>query len=287
MSAQAASLPPRPRTHQGQGQTTEIKVRGIGAALAVTLKICTNPALAAFPYWHIDLNSGSGYNHDAGCFGSPLAFLAAVSNAGKANYRAFFCDIRRDAVFELKRLLAPEPGCTCLCGNNRAVLPTVAKTIRTVERNPHLAMGTVLCDPNGYFYGDSVPAEELRQFCIEFPRIDVILNLNVTTRRWIRGRIEKRMRGWENAICLRLDELPAFLSRRHWLIRNLVGRGGHQFVLMVGRNYQLGDHRAMGFFHLDSQEGQEIVAQVERPRNPAIQVQRHSIDLPLFSGEAI
>lgn len=188
---------------------------------------------------------------------------------------------------ELKRLLAGEAGCTCIYGNNREILPHVASMIRKVEHNPQFAMGTVLCDPNGYFYGDAVPAEELRRFCIEFPRIDVILNLNVTTRRWIRGSIEKRMRGWENATCLRLDELPAFLSRRYWLIRNLVGRGGHQFVLMVGRNYQLGDHRAMGFFHLDSGEGQAIVARVERPRNYSSPVQGHFTDLPLFSGEAI
>jgi hypothetical protein len=274
-------------SRQGQGRTTEIKVRGIGAAIAVTLKVCTNPALAAFPYWHIDLNSGCGYNHDAGCFGSPLAFLAAVSNAGKTNYRAFFCDIQPAAVSELRRLLAAEPGCTCICANNRETLPQVAAVIRAAERNPHLAMGTVLCDPNGYFYGDAVPADEMRRFCAEFPRIDVILNLNVTTRRWIRGCIEKGVRGWETATCLRLDELPAFLSRRHWLIRDLVSRGGHQFALMVGRNYRLGDHRAMGFHHLDSAEGRAIVARVERPRILAIPSEMVTTELPLFPGEAI
>lgn len=90
-------LPRYTGIRQGQGRTTEMKVHGMSAAMAVTLKVCTNPALAAFPYWHIDLNSGCGFNHDARCFGSPLAFLAAVSNARKANYRAFFCDIQQDA----------------------------------------------------------------------------------------------------------------------------------------------------------------------------------------------
>ena len=155
---------------------------------------------------------------------------------------------------------------TPLCGNNRDALPLIADQIRRAERKPRYAMGTVLCDPNGYFYGDSVPANELADFCREFPRIDVILNLNVRTRRLIRGCIEKRRAGWENVCCLGLDELPWFLNRRHWLIRNLISKGGDQFVLMIGRNYRLGDHRALGFHHWESAAGQAILAAVEGAR---------------------
>ena len=247
---------------QGQGATTEFKLRGIQAAITVTMRVATGPHLVRFPYWHIDLNSGCGINHDAGCIGSPLAFLQAASSL-KPNYRAFFCDIREEAIAELKGRVGTNSRCTLLRGDNRIALPLIAERIRGLERKPRFAMGTVLCDPNGYFYGDSVPADQLADFCREFPRIDIILNLNVRTRRLIRGCIEKRRAGWEDVRCLRLDELPSFLNRRHWLIRNLISKGGDQFVLMVGRNYRLGDHRALGFHHLESVAGQAVLAAVE------------------------
>ena len=254
---------PHRHAHQGQGGTTELKVRGIGAAITVTMRICTIPKLEQFPYWHIDLNAGSGYNHEAGCIGSPLAFLNAAEKVGKKNYRAFFCDINRAAISELRSTLLGNPRCSCIHENNRVLLPEIARLIRARESNPHFAMGTVLCDPNGYFYGDAVPTEELYQFCREFPRIDVILNLNVTIRRWIRGNIAARRRGWEDKRCLRVDELPDFLNRKHWLIRDLASKGGHQFTVMVGRNHKMDDHQAMHFHHLHARQGRNIVAQVE------------------------
>lgn len=250
---------------QGQGPTTEFKLRGIQAAITVTMRVATGSHLVRFPYWHIDLNSGCGINHDAGCVGSPLAFLQAAYSL-KPNYRAFFCDIREEAIIELQERVGANRRCTLLRGNNRDALPLIAGQIRRAERKPRFAMGTVLCDPNGYFYGDSVPADQLADFCREFPRIDMILNLNVRTRRLIRGCIEKRRAGWENVSCLGLNDLPGFLNRRYWLIRNLISKGGDQFVLMVGRNYRLGDHRALGFHHLESSAGQAILAAVEGPR---------------------
>ena len=250
---------------QGQGATTEFKLRGIQAAITVTMRVATAPHLARFPYWHIDLNSGCGINRDAGCVGSPLAFLQAAYSL-KPNYRAFFCDIREEAITELKERVGTNGRCSVFCGNNRNVLPLIADQIRRAEHKPHFAMDAVLCDPNGYFYGDSVPADELAAFCREFPRIDVILNLNVRTRRLIRGCIEKRRAGWENVRCLGLNELPVFLNRRFWLIRNLISKGGDQFVLMIGRNYRLGDHRALGFHHLESVAGQAVLAAVEGAR---------------------
>ena len=259
---------PRPSRHegldqdQGQGPTTEFKLRGIQSAISVTMRVATGLQQARFPYWHIDLNSGSGINARAGCIGSPLAFLQAADTL-KPNYRATFCDIRADAIRELKERVGANPRCECHCGNNRDVLPIVADRIRRAERNPHFAMGTVICDPNGYFYGGQVPANAMAAFCREFPRIDVILNLNVRTRRLIRGCVEKRRAGWEDVKCLALDEIPSFLNRKHWLIRNLISKGGDQFVLMIGRNYRLGDHRAMGFHHMESKQGQSILAAVE------------------------
>src|ERR1039457_1878717 len=43
-------------------------------------------------------------------------------------------------------------------------------------------------------------------------------------------------------------------------------QGRRPFVLMIGRNYRLGDHRALGFHHWESAAGQAILAAVEGAR---------------------
>jgi hypothetical protein len=252
-----------PDDAHGQGATTELKERGMSGAFAVTMKVIKYAGLKRFTYWHIDSNCACGFNYEAGCIGSPLAFLEVARLLQCTHFRAFFIDNRQEATEELKERINGNTRCEVLCMNNRDALPLIAKQIRQTERNPQFAMGTVLCDPNGYFYGDAVPIDQLVDFCREFPRIDVILNLNARWRRMVCGHIRKGT--WKKQ-CYSLYELPGLLNRKHWLIRNIISKGGDQFVLLVGRNFRVEDHKALGFYHWESPEGQLILRKVEGDR---------------------
>jgi len=262
---------------QGQGATTQFKQYCFHAALAINLTIYRKyPWLTV---WHLDMHSGSGWNDKVNCPGSPFEYLSSIRQYGISRWRAYFCDRDQKAIEGLKRFIQNNPHCHPLCMDNREALKVFRRDIEAREKYPHLAMGTILVDPNGYPFHrpDPVallnrknkppefPMEEFGEFCQLFRRIDVILNLNVNHRCALRGCKERRMVGFANAKGLALDELPRFLNRQHWLIRAPLARGGHKFLMMVGRNYRVGDHRKLGFFHLDSHEGQAIVNAIEHP----------------------
>jgi hypothetical protein len=48
------------------------------------------------------------------------------------------------------------------------------------------------------------------------------------------------------------------LHKKHWLVRR-TQIGGDQFLLAVGRNLPTRDHKALGFYRLESPEGQAIM----------------------------
>ena len=248
---------------QGQGSGTEFKERGIKAALTVSLKIAAKPSLSMFRYWHIDLNSGCGFNEKANCFGSPVAFIDAAQENGREDYAAFFVDMDGGAIQKLeKNVLKDNARCFSFIGDNKEALPIIAQYIKNSGDNPQYAHGSILVDPNGYF-GKETPHEQLIEFSKEFPRIDIILNLNTRQHTLFSANIRKERKGWtKEKFNPSLSEIPMIFNKSYWLIRGEIG-SGDKFVLMVGRNIKAGDHKALGFCHLDSETGQRIVNKVE------------------------
>jgi hypothetical protein len=255
-----------PADRQGQGKTTELKERYIKLAVAVNSKITGHPSkfIARFPYWHFDMHAGSGWNDRVNCVGTPLAFLDEITKFPK-EYRAFFCDNNSDSINKLnaRPQIASSSHAYVFCGENREVLPIFAEAIRRND-TPRFANGTIVVDPNGYLSPDTVPLDLLALFCREFERIDLLMHLNVRTLALERQHIQKAIKGkWREHRLLELDEFPAFFSRRHWLISERLQGRGHRFVMMFGRNIRLGDHPTMGIYHLDSFDGQRIVAETK------------------------
>lgn len=252
---------------QGQGPNTVWKQRGLGAAMTVSLRIAKK-APPKFPYWHIDLNCGSGFNEKADCVGSPVTFLQAAESEERTNFRAFFIDRDLECIAALERRLADWPdktafaNCRVIKGFNQERLPEIGNIIAGNER-PQYAIGTVLCDPNGAF-GDQTPHEALMKFARKFPRIDLIFNLNIRTHLMGRGNIRRGRTGWPpDKFWPAVNELPGLFSREHWLVREISATTGDKFIVLVGRNISTGDHKNLGFVHMDSDEGQEIVARTE------------------------
>lgn len=250
---------------QGQGATTEAKERGIKGTLAISLSMADKPHLCRFPFWHVDLHSGSGFNEQARCFGSPIAFLEAIRERLRP-FRAFFVDINADSVASLDARLAREyltesKSCFSFLGDNEGLLPVVGSMIRQTE-NPRYAVGSLLSDPNGWT--DNVPLRQLAEFAAEFPRIDLIFNLNVRFYRLAQGHISKGNDTWRAKDIPSVLDFPQRFSRQHWLIRRITQSRGTPFIMLVGRNILAGDWKAFGFHHLESDIAQAEIERIER-----------------------
>ena len=93
-----------------------------------------------------------------------------------------------------------------------------------------------------------MPLDELAVLSQRCPGIDIAIHWNTRIRRLFRGH------GWQ---FVDIDEAIAMLNKRHWLIRE--PRGAHQWTVLIGRNIKTGDHKTLGYFHLDSDKGQSIM----------------------------
>jgi hypothetical protein len=244
------------RVRQGQGISTIDKERRIAAALTVSMRIANAKfGSKGYRFWYMDANCGSGYNHQVNVPGSPLVFWNIKQECLTAmDPVAHFCDRDTVAIDQLRNRFAQHPetaGSTLLNCDNEDALYVFAENIMRSE-NQKYAVGAALFDPNGYFWrsatGVGVPTRALEWFPREFPRIDIILNLNMRT--------FHLQRGAGHAVMAPVAVLGS-LNRAHWLVARAGGQNRH--LLAVGRNMPVRDHKALGFYHHLSKEGLRIL----------------------------
>jgi hypothetical protein len=231
---------------QGQSLATELKERGIGAALSVSLSIFGSKFNSTrFRYLHFDLHAGSGVNEEVGCIGSPLVYLGTARAKGIQNYAAHFCELDDDRVRKL--LGQPEVSGDRRVfvhhGDNRGLMLAIPQIIRDAHKeNPAYAVGSILADPNS----TEMSLDELEFAAEECKRLDLIINWNATA--------YKRMQRGQYLLEV-LEKLRR--HRAHWLIRRPIG--AWNFTLLVGRNVKASEHRAMDFYDLDNSFGQHFM----------------------------
>jgi hypothetical protein len=261
---------------QGIGRGTPIKLRKLGGAIALTLKLINQTyhkhGLGRFPCWWLDTNAGSGRNvfRDQGvefdCEGSPLLLRQhAAEYLGGRRLNAVLCDRDEGAIATLKRHLAPsghQHYYDCVCCDNETAVVDFASRIRACE-NPAKALGCICLDPNGWFCRARAtetgpPVRALQEFVKEFPRIDIIANLNARFYQLALGNPH-------NPDPPGPREVLACLKKQHWLVSATRVQGSF-FFHVVGRNFRAGDHARLGWHHLDSEEGRHIILAVEGKR---------------------
>lgn len=238
---------------QGQSDATEFKERGLEAAFSINLKIFKD-RMPGKTYWHFDLNSGGGMNEKVGCIGSPLAFIRAATAKEVEKFYAFFCDSDANQTATLMRRaeISSNKRCFTINGDNASLVEAIPSIIDAID-NPQYALGMVLSDPNGA----QVPLNELAELSRVCPRLDMAIHWNARVRRLMRGR------KWE---FIDIDDAIAMLNKQHWLIRKPLGN--HQWTVLIGRNFRVGDHKALGYYHLESREGQEILQKCKARLQP-------------------
>lgn len=256
---------------QGQGKGTARKEDGFAALFRLLLKVSTGEAVRNFPYWHLDLNAGVGWNDKAGCPGSPLVFLREAARVGRP-CRAYFCDNDPEAAGRLQANVlaegAPPEGSErhVVCCDNADLLARVGAEIAADERVPELAVGSCVCDPNGF--RQWFPVGGLVDFFDRFRRIDCILNLNTSLfarvegcKRSANAAIRKGFEDWPE-----LGELLGGFHKQTCFIRNPSKGGGgrERFVTFLGTNARIKRTPFKDFYPLDSWQGQEIVRTLRR-----------------------
>jgi hypothetical protein len=249
---------------QGQSAVTADKERRIAAAYSVSMTIANRQfGGRGYSFWCFDANCGSGWNQEVDVAGSPLVFWQAARECLTAMTPCpFFCDRDMAAMASLQQRLAQDAATRqhsiLIPGDNDEAIEVFAETVSRRE-NPNFALGAVLIDPNGWYYknadGIGAPVHALTWFTQAFPRIDLILNLNVRTFRLMRPH-------HFGAHLLPPRDLLASLNKRHWLVGRAKA-GQSRFILAVGRNIPTRDHASLGLYSWDGPVGREILAQAE------------------------
>jgi hypothetical protein len=236
---------------QGQSKIgTEDKQRGLSSAFKINLQIFKKTASRVswkpVRYQHFDLNCGTGYNDEADCIGSPVAFVEMANTMGINNFNAYFCD--RDEK-SLKTLMQNEAvrrnECDFFWGDNRSLIPSIPNLIKHSSKNESLdkVMGTVLSDPNGA----DVPVDELAWLNKKCEKIDIVINWASRAYKLHRTSPNSSSRGT-------LKDCIDRIGKKYWLIGR--PRGNFAFTLLIGRNFEVGDHKSLGLYRLDSDIGQ-------------------------------
>jgi hypothetical protein len=229
---------------QGQGVGTPRKQARLFKLLTCSLRASKAPAVREYPFWYLDGNAGCGVNHEVGCNGSPRTFMDAAEKM-RRRFDAMFCDRDEKLFPELVHNLKVRCSagtwpdgyrCACRCADNSDALREFARWIAAAGENPRFAQGAVFFDANGFPGG--YPLELLPEFLAKFPRLDLILNVNLAVFRMVRGALESanpRVPNRDKFVQWRIREfagLPKYLAAgRHWYVFLPSKRDGMHFVL--------------------------------------------------------
>jgi hypothetical protein len=232
---------------QGQSNITPHKENAFGGILRMNLDVHhRKDEKRGYYYHHFDVNAGSGYNDKAQCDGSPVVFLRTAQRLGVEKFVAHFVDRDRQRTEELLTRIN-DPRCTVYNGENREFIKAIPELIYYQRENPAQALGSILCDPNG----TDLPIAELSELSKSCRRLDFIINYP--------ARVWKRERGVGIRPELYLKDLLSLLDKKYWHVQDPLPSDPHEWMILIGRNFEMGDWQKMRIYALDSPKGIEIV----------------------------
>lgn len=251
------------RLTQGQSEYTRHKQDGLKSLLHINMRIVKSclsrywkPGMPQLSYFHFDLNSGSGYNEEEKIIGSPLVFLQTAT-VEQINYRACFCDIRRDSCEALVERVSHNEKAYVFWGDNKSFIEMIPEIIKLKPKtedcirgeSPKFAMGSVYVDPNG---PSGLMIDELATLFKTCERLDLIINLSAT------GLKRTKSFSWS----MRVSELMSKINKKNWVVRQMYGPW--QWTLLLGSNFdRVPSWKAKGFVLTNSPEGQDILNRMD------------------------
>jgi hypothetical protein len=262
---------------QGQSEYTPFKQLGLANVLGMNMKL-VQKVFDKYPrcqqkYFHIDLTAGSGFNADCNTDGSPLIFKSVV--ASKMDYRAFFCDIRKDSCGRLKRKLAGDRNSFVFYGDYASLLTVAPDLIASPQvigfkQNPEYAYGTVYLDPNGpKLISDGMP--QLADFFAACPRMDFVVNISATALK------RTSHFNWSYT----LQDLMQNANKAHWQIKAVNPGDKWQWTILIGRNRRFSGWQREGFYEVNSPTGALILDGLSKRGGPMF-IQPQQTELALI-----
>lgn len=243
------------KTTQGQSEYTPLKQLGLASVLDMNMRL-VQKVFDKYPYcprsyFHIDLTAGSGFNEDCNTDGSPLVFRNIVAN--KMDYRAFFCDLRKDSCGRLKRRLASDRRSYIFYGDYASFLTVAPELIASPQvigfrQKPEYAYGTVYLDPNGpKLISDGM--NQLADFFAVCPRMDFVVNISATALK------RTQHLNWSYT----LQDLMQGVNKNYWQIKTVNPGDKWQWTILIGRNRRFSGWQREGFYEVNSPAGALIL----------------------------
>jgi len=192
-------------------------------------------------YHYFDITAGPGKGEYGP--GSPVIFCEEIKSINR-QYQATFIEYDEKKCQELRLNLTPYADnrghLTIHCGDHHSVL---GEYIRTKHAKDY---GLLFDDPTG-----QIPSFDLlAKFAEYYPRIDILIYVAPTNIK----------RQYQSRLCsndLRLEDFIKQIPKAYWLIRKPQGR--HQWTFLLGTNWDsFPCFKSRGFYHKDSEQGQEI-----------------------------
>jgi three-Cys-motif partner protein len=226
----------------GYGPHTPQKVHDLGVILRqhIAITFATRdryPFWQGVPYHYIDATAGAGECPELKLKGSPLVFLDAIAD------RPFRADLIERVDVNLQALAQRVPDrygqqVRFHGGNYEAIIPQI------LEIRPPLPLGLLFVDPTGE--KPDLPTLQLVARARRYMELLMYVPATIIKRC-------RHLRGHE----VRLEDYTAGIAKKYWLVREPSGK--EQWTFLLGTNTaNFKDYRAIGFYRLDSEQGQAI-----------------------------
>ena len=215
---------------------------------------------------YIDMNSGSGWNSEVNCIGSPLLFLEE-SRRFDIKREIYFIESNVNSIVSLgERIREQYPAeismsslgsCDLLTGHHERILPEIIR--RSGKR-----YGLVYHDPNG------LPNFKLLSEISKHPDfwfVDILIRISGTNYKRIRNGLNgygsKKNHPELVGKYPNLKDQLKTIKKRQWIIRDIVDPDPSQWTFLFGTNWT--EYKAWekeGFYKIDSSKGAAILNRV-------------------------
>ena len=264
----------------GQSGATPWKALGLQTAIQGIIKnaryvLDRAPGYATFHCF--DMFSGTGLNN----YGDGSAVILANSIAceyqgiGKRKVNMVFVEKSKNNYEQLlintKNIEANKIKADCT--NIIYEIPSIIKD-KYLENNKY-AVGVIILDPNGLL--NQKQWDALKFVATECPRIDIILNWNISAFHRCRGVVA--IKDFEKFDHMRMTDFIKYMNKKYSYVRNHSNADHTSWTILVLSNIPIGGIKEAGFNSVRTKDGKKTIQFSDADKGF-----RNPIQLPLFKG---
>lgn len=184
---------------------------------------------------YVDTNTGSGYNDDYDCYGSPVIFCKTAESLG-IKYKAYLIEKNTDLADQLKYRVKNYNACVCN-DDNRKIVPDILNSI------PSNLLGLFYVDPNGIPDWDMITKSSYHK---NLKTIDILVRYNSVA--LLRNQHQGNLIDYLSRIKkgYKFGKEYETYDKSHW-----------SFLLLM--NYPFNDWKVQGWKNLNTKNGRNLL----------------------------